>query len=48
MQKPEEKSVGSMDIVTNFSFDVDRDIIIVCPTFTLAISLNIATGNPSA
>ncbi|KAG1900867.1 uncharacterized protein F5891DRAFT_1188365 [Suillus fuscotomentosus] len=27
MQKPEEKSVGSMDVVTNFLFDVDGDVI---------------------
>ncbi|KAG1777888.1 hypothetical protein EV702DRAFT_1196686 [Suillus placidus] len=27
MQKPEEKSVGSMDVVTNFLFNVDGDVI---------------------
>jgi hypothetical protein len=48
MQEPEEKSIGSMDVDSNFLFDFDGNVIMVCPTFTLVISLSIATGNSSA
>lgn len=46
--KPEEGVVGWMDVDIDFLFNVDVHVIMVSPTFTLVISFNIATGNPSA